>query len=75
MPPTNTMNCKHTSTTSRPQTQAWMCVCADCRARNVRNIALSKRLKRKFVPETPEERAVKMRAMRERILKWKASKA
>ena len=69
------MNSKHTSTAQRPQTQALMCVCADCRQRNVRNIALEKRLKRKYVPETPHERSVKMRAMRERILKWKASKA
>ena len=69
------MNSQHTSTTSRPQTQTWRCVCAECRARHVRNADLEQRLKRKFVPETPEERAVKMRAMRERVLKWKASKA
>jgi len=69
------MYSQHTSTAQRPQTQALMCVCSECRARNVRNIALQKRLKRKFVPETPEQRAVKVRAMRERILKWKASKA
>ena len=69
------MNSKHTSTTSRPQTQAWRCVCADCRARHVRNADLAKRPKRKVVPETPHERSAKMRAMRERIRRGKASKA